>query len=369
MDLHIGMKSTNGSKETGYSRCVQHIHEASGRRRSRRARWITAGVLLITALVLRGGIYRPAAAHPGAHYDRGANAAWLGIEWVHEPQSPMQIAALAAHLRAHGIRDAYVYTSYLRPSGQFGDTWRYAPSFTSVMREAAPAVRVHAWLGVPLRARGWLVGADAGHADLADESTRQIIAAFARQLVREGGFGGVHLDPEPATDTDPHLLMLLEEVRAAVGPGIVLSIATPRIRPFLTDVPFPSLGPVMWSGSYYREVARRVDQVALMTYDSALPHPMLYRQWGRFQVIALTRALEGSGTEVLIGIPTSRERTFTHRPEAETMESGLQGTIDGLNDAAARPQVATGVAIYPYWEADANDWRTYRRLWLAGPAA
>jgi hypothetical protein len=215
-----------------------------------------------------------------------------------------------------------------------------------------------------VRAPGGLLSGASGHAALGDAATRVTIASFAARVVGVGGFDGVHLDPEPAADGDPHLLMLLEEVRAAVGRDAVLSIATPRIRPVLAETVLPAAGPLTWGGAYYREVARRVDQIALMAYDSALPLAGLYRQWGRFQVIALSRALEGTEAEVLIGVPTSREWTVTHWPWAEAMESGLLGTIDGPNDAASRPRVVMGVAVYPHWEATEEDWRVYRRLWL-----
>ena len=320
--------------------------------------------LVCIAALLRGCVLRPAASLPGSHYNVGANAAWLSIAWVNEANDPASIAALARELRAHQIADAYVYVSYLRPSGQFGETFAHAAAFTRALNAEAPDVRLQAWLGIPMRWREGLVAGESGHADLSDDRTRVTIASFAARVVREGGFDGVHLDPEPIGDGDANVLKLLEEVRAALDRDAFLSIATPRIRPMLASLPLPEIGPPMWSASYYREVARRVDQVALMTYDSALPHPALYRQWGRFQVIALSRALEGTEIEVLIGIPTSREATFTHRVAAETMESGLLGTIDGLNDAAARPKTITGVAIYPHWETTPEDWRTYRRLWL-----
>ena len=319
---------------------------------------------MLAIALARGCVLRPATSLPGAHYNVGANAVWLSIAWVNEAKSEEAVAALAEELRAHQITDAYVYVSYLRPSGQFGETFAHAAAFTRAMNAAAPGVRLQAWLGVPMRWGGGLVRGESGHADLSNAKTREAIASFSARVMREGGFDGVHLDPEPISDGDPYVLMLLDEVRAAIDRDAALSIATPRIRPFLAEARLPALGPPMWSAPYYREVARRVDQVALMTYDSSLPHPALYRQWGRFQVIALSRALEGIETEVLIGVPTSREETFTHQVGAETMESGLLGTIDGLNDAASRPRVITGVAIYPHWETTAEDWRTYRRLWL-----
>jgi hypothetical protein len=153
-------------------------------------------------------------------------------------------------------------------------------------------------------------------------------------------------------------------MRQAIGPGATLSIATRRIWPLFPNAPWPFVGRIAWRSNYYREVAKRVDQVAVMTYDSGLPLPCLYRQWTRFQAIEVSRAVEGTGVEVLLGIPTSEEETLTHRPGAENMVSGLQGVIDGLNDLAARPSAVAGVAIYPYWETDETEWAVYESIWL-----
>src|SRR5687768_3651458 len=230
-----------------------------------RKRWVALLLLLLgVAGLLRGCVLRPAASLAGAQYNVGANAAWLSIAWVNEAQSPTAIAALAQELRAHQIADAYVYVSYLRSSGQFGETFAHAAAFTRALNAEAPDIRLQAWLGVPMRWRSGLVAGESGHADLSDELTRTTIASFAARAVREGGFDGVHLDPEPIGDGDPNVLKLLEEVRAALDRDAVLSIATPRIRPALAELPLPELGPPMWSAGYYREVARRVDQVALM---------------------------------------------------------------------------------------------------------
>ncbi|MCL5999298.1 MAG: glycosyl hydrolase family 18 protein [Chloroflexi bacterium] len=216
-----------------------------------------------------------------------------------------------------------------------------------------------AWIGLPLRWPG-----NASGVDLADGAVRQAISAFCARLVHEMGFDGVHLDPEPVADGDSHLLDLLSETRRSIGAQPMLSIATPHIWPLFPDVSWPLVGRVMWLGDYYRQVAARVDQIALMTYDSALPLDSLYRGWTRFQVIALSSALAKTSAEVLIGIPTSEEQTATHLPGAENMTSGLLGLLDSLNDAASHPEAITGTAIYPYWETDEREWAVYRAEWL-----
>jgi hypothetical protein len=153
-------------------------------------------------------------------------------------------------------------------------------------------------------------------------------------------------------------------VRQALGPTPTLSVATHRIQPLYPELVLPPLGPVFWSAQYYREVGQRVNQVALMPYDSALPLPSIYRLWTSFETIQVSRALAGTNVSVFIGVPTSEEETRTHHPNVENMLSGLEGVVDGLNDADAQPAAITGVAIYPEWETDANDWATYQRLWL-----
>jgi hypothetical protein len=120
-----------------------------------------------------------------------------------------------------------------------------------------------------------------------------------------------------------------------------------------------------WQADYYREIAERVDQVAVMTYDSALPLPSLYRWWVDKQVVYISQAPADLPVDLFIGIPASEEETITHRPKAETMTSGLLGVIDGLNSPNAVPSAVTGMAIFPYWEVDTDEWLAYETLWLS----
>lgn len=318
--------------------------------------------MLFLIVVSRHCTFRPATSLPGSHFNRATNAAWLDIDWVNEPKTQPEIVALANALHRRQIRDAYVYVSYLKDHGRFNPTYAHAAAFTRAFKAAQPEINVQAWLGLPLN-HPWLFSTG-GYVDLGDAATRQYVATFSADLIRQGGFDGVHLDPEPIPSDDADVLVLLDAVRQAIGPDVILSISTRHIQPVFSDTRLPWIGQFLWRASYYREIARRVDQVALMTYDSHLPLPQLYRLWTRFQVIALTRALEGVEVDVFIGVPTSEEVTASHVPRAENMASGLQGTIDGLNDAASRPQVVTGVGIYPHWETDEAEWAVYESVWL-----
>jgi hypothetical protein len=294
---------------------------------------------------------------------RSDNAAWLGVEWLHEPQTDAAIGSLADDLRQCQIRSVYVYASYLRADGTFNPTYEHAAAFTQRLKKAYPELSIQAWIGLPLAHTQALSGIK-GYVQLDDPATRALVIAFGAALLRAGGFDGLHLDPEPVQSGDTAVLTLLEEMRAAIGPHATLSLATRRMSPLGQGAASGWLSGYAWSADYYREVARRVDQVAVMTYDSALPSAGLYRWFTRRQVIQITRALAQETVGVYIGVPTSEERTLTHRPRAENMTSGLQGVLDGLDDPRAVAAAVTGVAIYPYWETDAAEWAAYQKLWL-----
>jgi hypothetical protein len=308
---------------------------------------------MFIAIVGRECIFRPATTFSGAHFNQGTNAVWLGVEWVNEPHDTREIVTLADDLNRRQVRHVFAYVSYLKSDRRFNPTYSHAAGFVQTLKAIQPDLSVQAWIGLPL-----------DHIDLSDVVVRKEIAEFCVDLVRDRGFDGIHLDPEPISSDDTGVLALLDEVRGALGTEPTLSIATRRIWPIFSDVRWPIVGRVAWRTSYYREVARRVDQIAVMTYDSTMPLAPLYRQWVRFQVIEISRAVDGTGVQLFFGIPTSEEETWTHWPDAENIRSGLQGLIGGLNDAEAQSAAVAGAAIYPYWDTDEAEWAIYKALWL-----
>jgi hypothetical protein len=319
-------------------------------------RWrkpLTGFLLIIAIIIARGCVFRPSTDFPGSHFNRGSNAIWLGVKWANEEHTPGEIASLADSLRQHQIRSAFVYAGYLRADNEFSASNTYAAMFVVSLKYAYPELRVLAWLGLPVN-----------YVDMSDPAVRQKVVTFCVEIINKAGFDGVHLDPEPIHSGDDNLLTLLDEMRAALPPHTLLSLAGRRIWPVYPDAFWPLIGQAAWRGDYYRKVANHVDQIAVMVYDSGFPLAWMYRQWVKFEVISISRALEGLDIELLIGIPTSEEPTDTHHPGAENMRSGLQGIINGLNDRASSPLEIDGVAIYPEWETDHDEWKTYESLWL-----
>lgn len=309
--------------------------------------------ILLVIVLGRGCLFRPKSSKSGSYYNRGHNATWLAVEWVSQPHTNSEIVSLVDDLEQRQITTIYVYTSYYKPEGAFSTTYGYAKEFVAALKSANPDINVQAWIGL---SRDYI--------NLNNTPLRHEIVDFCATVVDEGGFDGLHLDVDPVKDRDAALLDLLDESRAALGPERTLSIAGRRIWPIFPTIHWPLVGKSHWSAAYYQKIARRVDEIAVTAYDTALPTPAMYRQWTKFEVIALTRTLVYTDVRVFVGIPTSEEITRTHKPKAENMRNGLRGTVGGLNDWASWSKIVTGVAVYPYWETDDAEWETYQKLWL-----
>jgi len=72
----------------------------------------------MVAALARACVFRPATSFPGSHFNRGTNAAWLGVEWVKDPHPDDEVDALAKDLSRRQIGYIDVFTSYPKPNGQ-----------------------------------------------------------------------------------------------------------------------------------------------------------------------------------------------------------------------------------------------------------
>ncbi len=290
------------------------------------------------------------------------NAAWAGVEWTSLPLNEYKISALGERACAYQIDYLYVFTTYIKPNGEFSPSYQYARDFVHAFREINSSTKLLAWVGVPVLSMrpfsppGWV--------DLTKDEERQKIVSFVANLIEESGFDGVHLDVEHVDDGDQAYLALLREMRSAIGPGKILSVAGNDWVPDLINK-MPVVGGYKWGSRYYRQVSQEVDQIATMTYDSFSPWAWVYRWWMREQVIGISCSVREPG-KLLIGISISRERTATHDPNAENMDSGLSGVIAALDSSRSCSEPISGVAIYAWWEARQEDWQAWKARWLSG---
>lgn len=339
------------------------------RRRWRRwgkwAAWAVA-VLIVLPVTLAGAALRAqyAGATSPQTTTRGRDAFWLGHAWVDGRRDADDLAALRRRIERSGIRDLYVHAGPLEHDGTLPPARKAYPRarwLISALHRALPSVRVHAWLGDRLvYERG-----EPGGLRLSDPAAREAIVASARQVLADG-FAGVHLDVEPLHSDNPDYLRLLDRLGPAVhDQGGVLSVAVHQIDPLpgLHTVSNAVTGHRKWlSQRFFGQVARRVDQIALMSYDTGLPTESLY---GGYLAQQTRLALETTGphTDLLMGLPFFHTDDMGHHASAETVRAAVRGIRLGLTreDPARR---RFGMALYVDFTATDEDWAAYRSGWV-----
>ncbi len=326
-----------------------------------KSRWFGFFAILFLLAGLVAGQLWPRGIDQGAAFNRNRNGIWLDVVWASQSHSPAEVAALATDLADKGFRYAYVYVNSVQASGKpTTSTYVHARDFVQAAKAAAPDLQLLAWIGVVNQARGQ------GSVDLENQAVRDNLVAFCRELVTDVGFDGVQLDVEPLPNDSGNYLALLRETRAAIGSTKVLGVAGHKWAPAV--VPSPENYSSYWLSDYYRAVGALVDQVAVMTYDSYSPLPVVYRLFVREQTLGVLQALADTQAEVLVGLPSYHEPRPNHNPLAENVAVGLTGVLDALSRVGpSGGDRFAGVAIYAHWEMDEGDWRTWERLWLDRP--
>jgi hypothetical protein len=285
----------------------------------------------------------------------GHDALWMGHAWVDGRRGQAEVDALAERLRRTGIRDLFVHAGPLSYNG--GLDPRLDPRarwLTGQLHRLLPGVRVQAWLGD-------IVGP--GHLDLQDPGTRARILASDRQILGDG-FDGIHYDLEPVGDGDPGYLALLTASHVMLGAGHkTLSIAVDQIEP-VSGLRVPEQWifsrPHWWSSGYLHAVATRVDEVALMTYDTGMQDRASYTGYVRRETGLALAAVPPTVT-VLMGVPAYYASSLGHNGSAETVGAALRGIRLAIGPGQVRRPF--GVALYADYSATFSDWNTYKTHW------
>ncbi|WP_441247068.1 hypothetical protein [Kitasatospora sp. McL0602] len=291
---------------------------------------------------------------------RGRDAVWLGHAWVDGRKGEADFAALTRLLAGTGVRDLYVHTGPLEHDGSLrASRYPQAPAFLAQARQALPGVRVQAWLGD-------LVAPEEEGLHLEEPAVRDQIAGSAAQVLAVG-FSGVHFDLEPVRSGSAGFLALLDRTHAVTArAGAPLSVAAPQIDPLpglhRAGIALAGHGK-WWSQAYFAEAARRVEQIAVMSYDTGMPLESLY---GGYVAQQTTLALEATppAVDLLMGLPAYWEDTFSHRGSAETVPAAVRGARLSLGRHAPGRHTF-GLALYADFSAAPGDWTAFRDGWAA----
>ncbi|MDP2307437.1 MAG: hypothetical protein Q8P18_15530 [Pseudomonadota bacterium] len=281
------------------------------------------------------------------------NAAWLRRRWIHEARTDVEITALVAALRAHGLGTVYPFVGPMAPDGRFG--WRDG----DVLREYDPEVaraffaRTHA-ADPTLRILPWTGGVFERDVHLTSPEWRTGFVAQAKALV-ELGADGVQLNIEPMVSYAEGYLDLLRELRAGLGPEATISVAAyPPPTPLH---PYPD---VHWEPAFLTEVCRLADDVSVMAYDTALPTKEAYSALMEAWTRTLVTALGDARCVWRIGVPAYEDDKPWHRPDAETIGAAIEGVRRGIEPT---PKNFRGLAIYAAWTTDRAEWEVFDRSW------
>ncbi|MEU0071222.1 glycosyl hydrolase family 18 protein [Streptomyces sp. NPDC006332] len=295
-------------------------------------------------------------------YTRNKDAIWLGHAWVDGRKKDADVTALARDLESTGIRDLYVHSGPLEHDGTLPTSlYPKARWFVDAMHRAAPGIRVQAWLGDVLATES------PDGMRLERPATRAAVVASTRQILT-AGFDGVHFDLEPLHSDDGDYLTLLDSLRRVTrAHNAQLSVAAHQIDPvpgFHSFWGTVAGHPKWWSQNFFGQVARRVDQIAVMSYDTMQP---LESTYGGYVAQQTSLALEVTpdSTDLLMGLPFYHENRFGHWNHAETVPGAVRGVRLGLSRTDA-DRANFGVALYVDFAAEEQDWAAYRDDWVRG---
>ena len=323
-------------------------------------RTIIPGCCLPLILSIGYLLWRPGLDIRDGRSDRGHNGIWLSHGWLGGDawfiankktgefahyRNREKINELAERLRRHHITDLFPHLCPAEPDGKLPPI---DPVQVEHFLDAFEGFRVIPWIGGP----------NGSSARLHRPEWRVGFATAAKKLLLEHPrLAGVQINIEPLTSGDTNFLNFLEEFRIALPKGKLISVAA--YPPPTWWHPYEE---VHWRERYFREVARRCDQLAVMMYDAGQRNPKTYQHlmadWTR-EVLAWSE-----GTPVLLGLPTYDDTGVGyHNPEVENLRNALMGIHRGL----WRTKLSTnyqGVAIYCDWETSENEWSYFRKHFL-----
>ncbi|MFF9278886.1 glycoside hydrolase family 18 protein [Streptomyces griseosporeus] len=338
-----------------------------GRRWLRHTRRTALALVLLLLLPLLGTQIALRVNYTGDLADgtrtRGRDALWLGHAWVDGRKKDADVTALARRLQGTGIHDLYVHTGPLEHDGTLPPSlYPKARWFLDAVHRALPGVRVQAWLGDVLATE------EPDGMRLERAATRAAVVRSTRQVL-DAGFDGAHFDLEPLHSGDRHYLDLLDALhRETAARKVPLSVAAHQIDPLPglhTFFGAVAGHPKWWSQEFFGQVARRVDQIAVMSYDTMQQWESTYGGYVAQQT-SLALEVTPASTDLLMGLPFYHENRFGHRGAAETVPAAVRGVRLGLSrtDAGRRN---FGVALYVDFAATEADWTAYREGWAETP--
>jgi hypothetical protein len=276
---------------------------------------------------------------------QGPNAAWADHKWVAAIQPLESYASFATALRRNRVTDVYFDMGWPEADGSVpAGRYTAAPYLLREMRAQQPTLRLHAWIGQVERRGG-------GTLDLADAEVRRGLTATAARFLALG-FDGIHFSFPGAGSGNAHLLMLLDQVHNLTRRlGSTLSLSTDALEPvpglaWLTRKSGSRHG--FWTRRYYKAVAARVDQIAVVPSLAALPVPWLKSGLVAWQTKSIRRLTAGRAV-LFMGVPAHEDAAAKPPMNASLDGSALTGIRKGMGALSDDSFNDFGLALEARW--------------------
>lgn len=283
--------------------------------------------------------------HRDVPVDRRHSAIWMAHRWFGKSPPLEEARTTAEHLAGLGFTDLYFHCGPLDAKGNI-PAWKAAQwkPVLEQFRRSIPGLRAYAWVG-GVTVEGYGVAPDT--VDMSNPKVRQGIVRTCQDLVKRGGFDGIHYDLEPTPDGSQGFLKLAEET---------------RILPAQLSVAFA----VNWKPPYLLQVAQRCDQVALMAYDlGESPSPEAYSALLARLVPVLCETLSSTHCRFIMGVPAypPDPGTTIHNVTVENISTATTGILAGLRNSPDYHSFQ-GIGVYAHWTSTEKDWQMLKDLWL-----
>jgi hypothetical protein len=318
-------------------------------------RTIIGGGLLLCIFFGSYLAWQPGSDIRDGRHDLGKNGIWLSHGWLGADswfiengktndfkkfRDPENIRRLASLLKQHHVTDVF---PHLCPCDPYGKLPEVDNAQTEQFLTAFADFRVMPWVGAPAGP-----SARTGNA----KWRAGFIESITNLLNGHPGFAGVQINIEPLTSGDKDFLVLLEQLHASLPKGKLLSVAA-----YPPPTRWQPQADVHWDENYFREVARRCDQLAVMMYDTGLRVPKIYEHLMAHWTVETLAWSEGR--PVLLGIPTYDDPGVEyHNPKVENLRTALLGIHKGLGTSPTSNY--QGVALYCEWETDVDEWSHFQ---------
>lgn len=291
-------------------------------------------------------------------YSSGNNGMWLRHPWVGESHSAQNYDDLTKMLDEMKITDAFFHAGPFNGDGSIPESrYSHASNLIYNIKKVKPGIRLYAWLG-QVEAKG------GGLLNISSKNVRDTILKTAEHFLNLG-FDGIHLNIEPVYSNDQSFLDLLHamhEITMRHGKKLSLSTYKPeRIPGSELMIRRFSRNPGYWQKDYFLKVAKEVDQIVVMTYDSGCLLPFVYGD----SISWTTKwCVENSIKDLLIGIPTYDEYKGGHFPYVENVDNALLGLKQGISTLDESDRKKAGASIYAEWTTSESEKETYKSRWI-----